>query len=131
MEKSGLPYFISFVISRDGRVLDGTPLDSAIQQVDAGTASRPLAYMVNCVYPSFLQAAKQPPSVFDRLFGILANASSLDHCELEGSAELKMDDVSAWGDLMLQLNRDFGMRILGGCCGTNQEHLQYLVETTV
>lgn len=126
MDQSGLPYFISFVISRNGCVLDGTPLDSAISQVDAYTVSKPLAYMVNCAYPSFLQAGTQPPSVFDRLAGILANASSLDHSELDGSAELHMESVASWGDQMLQLHFDHGVRILGGCCGTNQEHLQYL-----
>jgi homocysteine S-methyltransferase len=128
MAKSGLPYFISFVISRDGRVLDGTPLESAIRRLDAVTGPTPVAYMVNCAYPSFLQAGKQPPSLFNRLTGILANASSLDQAELDGSDELQMESVSAWGDLMLQLNREHGVRILGGCCGTNQEHLQYLVD---
>ena len=127
-ESTGLPYFMSFVISRDGRVLDGTPLEAAIQTIDGATMRKPLAYMVNCAYPAFLNAAHQPPSLFNRLLGYLANASSLDHCDLDGSDELQMESVAEWGDLMLQLNRDHGVKVLGGCCGTNQAHLAYLVD---
>jgi homocysteine S-methyltransferase len=129
LESTGLPYFISFVISRDGRVLDGTDLDTAIKTIDAQTQRKPLGYMINCAYPSFLCAADQPAAVFDRLLGYLANASSLDHCDLDGADELKTEKVADWGDLMLDLNRSYGVKILGGCCGTGEEHLQYLVST--
>lgn len=126
LERSGLPYFMSFVISRQGRVLDGTDLDTATKTVDAYTRRQPLGYMINCAYPSFLNAAAQPPAVFERLTGYLANASSKDHCELDGSQELLMESVSDWGELMLSLNRLYGVKVLGGCCGTNEPHLQYL-----
>jgi len=124
--RAGLPYFISFVISRDGRVLDGTTLAAAVERVDATVARKPLGYMVNCAYPSFLCAADQPPALFDRLTGYLANASSLDHCELDGAAELKSESVSNWGEAMFDLHRNYGVKILGGCCGTSSEHLRYL-----
>jgi len=127
IENTGLPYFISFVISRDGRVLDGTDLNTAIKRIDAYTQRQPLGYMVNCAYPSFLCAATQPPDVFDRLVGYLANASSKDHCDLEGAQELLMESVSDWGEKMLELNRTYGLKVLGGCCGTNGQHLSYLV----
>ena len=127
MEATGLPYFMSFVISRDGRVLDGTDLHTAIKTIDENTRHKPLGFMVNCAYPSFLCAATQPPELFNRLVGYLANASSLDHCDLDGAEELLMESVSGWGELMLGLNRTHGVKVLGGCCGTNEEHLNYLV----
>jgi homocysteine S-methyltransferase len=127
MEATGLPYFMSFVISRDGRVLDGTDLHTAIKTIDENTRHKPLGFMVNCAYPSFLCAATQPPELFNRLIGYLANASSLDHCDLDGAEELLMESVSEWGELMLDLNRTHGVKVLGGCCGTNEEHLNYLV----
>lgn len=127
MEKTGLPYIISFVISRDGLVLDGTPLDLAIEMIDSATRQKPLGYMVNCAYPSFLCARDQPAQIYNRLIGFQANASSLDHCDLEGADELEMDDISDWGKEMLELNRSYGVKILGGCCGTGSEHLKYVV----
>ena len=75
----------------------------------------------------FLCAAQQPRELFSRLIGYQANASSLDHCDLEQADELKAEDVSAWGDAMLDLNRSYGLTILGGCCGTGRAHLQYIV----
>jgi methionine synthase I (cobalamin-dependent) len=84
--------------------------------------------MVNCAYPTFLCPEKQPASLFDRLIGFQANASSLDHCDLDGSDRLEQEDVSDWGDAMLALNESYGVKILGGCCGTTGIHLRYIVD---
>ncbi len=127
MEKTGIPYIISYVINRNGDVLDGTPLIDAIGRVDDKTITPPLGYMVNCSYPTFLCADKQPVMLFKRLIGNSANASSLDHCELDGAEKLESESISEWGDAMLELNEKYGMKILGGCCGTDGEHLKYLV----
>ena len=128
MEKTGRPYIISFVIDREGLVLDGTPLAAAVEQVDAATQRRPLGFMVNCSYPTFLKAGQQPAALFERLVGYQANASALDHCDLDNADALKSEDVSAWGRAMLALNETYGVKILGGCCGTGVDHLRYLAE---
>ncbi len=127
MEQTGIPYIISFVISRNGKILDGTDLSAAIDIIDSATNRKPLGYMVNCAYPTFLCAAIQPSKVFNRLIGYQANASSLDHCDLDGADQLETENVSDWGNEMLILNRSYGVKILGGCCGTGSEHLRYVV----
>ncbi len=126
MQAAPQPYLISFVIGRDGRVLDGTDLPAALATVDDSTTRPPLGYLVNCAYPTFLGAAGQPRELFRRLIGYQANASSLDHCDLDGAATLQADAVSDWGRAMIDLNRRFGVKILGGCCGTDGRHLGYL-----
>ena len=126
MADSGLPYILSFVVGEDGKILDGTSLQAAIESIDALASVPPLGYFVNCSYPSFLKAALLPGKALGRLIGIQANASSLTHAELDGSAEVKFEPVVEWGQLMIQLNRDYGVKVLGGCCGTHGEHLQYL-----
>ncbi len=126
MAATDVPYLISFVISRAGRVLDGTPLIDAVHRVDAAVERKPLGFMVNCAYPTFLCAEDQPAELFERLIGYQANGSSLDHCDLDGATELKAECVADWGDEMLRLNRQFGIKILGGCCGTGRDHLRYL-----
>lgn len=128
MESTALPYVISFVISRDGHILDGSSLETAIELIDSNTSRPPLGYMVNCAHPSFLHPEDQPKNIFSRLIGYQANGSSLDHCDLERADELQTDDVAEWGKLMLALNASYGVQILGGCCGTGVEHLRYLVE---
>ncbi len=128
IDKTGVPYIISFVISKDGNILDGTSLNDAINIIDKGTVNKPTCYAVICSYPTFLCADDLPKQIFQRLLGYIGNASSLDHSELEGSELLKSDSVSDWGNEMLRLNRSFGVKIMGGCCGTNIEHIQYLIE---
>lgn len=127
MEKSGVPYVISFVINREGFVLDGTSLCEAINTIDSLTVIKPVGFMINCAYPTFLNRLNQPAEVFERLIGYLANASSLDHCDLDGSSNLEAEDTSLWGDEMLSLHK-MGIKVLGGCCGTGVEHLRYLVK---
>lgn len=126
---SGKPYVISFVINRFGRVLDGTDLAEAIERIDQEAALPPAGYMVNCVYPTFLHAEHQGPEFFKRLIGIQANASSKDHDQLDGSEQLQQDPIADWGKNMLHLHRRYGVKILGGCCGTDHRYLRYLVES--
>ncbi len=127
LEKTRTPYIISFVINREGRILDGTRLAQAFAEIDAVGNRPPLGYMINCAYPSFLNAARQPKAVMSRLIGFQANASSLDHSELDGADTLLTEELSDWGNHMVALNRAHGIKILGGCCGTGREHLQYIV----
>jgi len=84
--------------------------------------------MVNCSYATFLCAEKQPTNLFSRLIGYQANASSLDHCDLDEATQLETENVAEWGEEMLTLHREYGMKILGGCCGTGVTHLRYLAE---
>ncbi|MDJ0624672.1 MAG: homocysteine S-methyltransferase family protein [Desulfocapsaceae bacterium] len=125
---TGTPYIISFVTNPKGEVLDSTPLAEAITTIDENVSQPPLGYMVNCVYPTFVCAQSQPQQALDRLIGIQANSSSLDHEQLDGSAVLHQDDIEHWGDAMLLLNEKYGIQILGGCCGTDDSYLHYLVE---
>lgn len=122
------PYLISFVINSQGCVLDGTKLAEAIGAVDRAARRRPpLGYMVNCAYPSFLDMAALPQEARERLVGYQANASSKPHAALDGSATRHMDDLDDWAERMAALHLNWGLKILGGCCGTGHDHLQRMV----
>ncbi|MDZ7759088.1 MAG: homocysteine S-methyltransferase family protein [Desulfovermiculus sp.] len=127
MAQTGTPYIVSFVLNRQGRILDGYSLDQAIQRIDAQSSPPPAGYMVNCSYPSFFQPQEEPARVLNRLIGYQANASSLEHCELDQAEKIEADPLDDWGDRMLELHLCWGLKILGGCCGTGEEHLRYLV----
>lgn len=126
--KTGKPYIISFVISRDGNILDGTTLFDAISCIDKTVSPPPLGYAINCTHPSFLIPEKQNKEIFKRLLCFNANASSLDHCDLENADCLHVDDIQEWGNLMLELNKKYGVKMLSNCCGTSVEHIQYLLD---
>jgi S-methylmethionine-dependent homocysteine/selenocysteine methylase len=128
MAETNIPYIISFVINREGKILDGNSLKRAFREIDAVCRRPPLGYMINCAYPSFLNAHKQSQSVLSRLIGFQANASSLDQSKLDGAGTLQADDITDWGNLMIELNSKFGVKILGGCCGTSHKYLEYIVQ---
>ena len=61
MGDSGLPYIISFMIRGNGRLLDGTTINDAIQSIDASVEVQPACYMTNCVHPAVLYEALSQP----------------------------------------------------------------------
>jgi S-methylmethionine-dependent homocysteine/selenocysteine methylase len=124
---TGVPYLISFVIDSRGLLLDGQTLEEAVAKIDSGAFPVPAGYMINCAWPGFLKAETEPESVLSRLVGFQANAACLDPGKLDNSPELKVGDLDEWARRMAELNRRFGLQILGGCCGTGSEHLERLV----
>ncbi len=128
---TGLPYILSFVVRADGAVLDGTPLRTAIETIDA-TASVPAAYGINCVHPSLLaEALEAAGTAAGRIAYYQANASALGPEELDGRVELDADDPDALARAMHDVGARFGIRALGGCCGTGTEHIAALARLGV
>lgn len=134
MSDTGLPYIISFTITPDGRLIDNTTIDSAIRSIDQHVKRPPLCYMTNCVHPDILSRAlshdfNRTLNVQTRFLGIQANASPLTYEELDGSHDLKCSDPVSLAQSMIQAKRKFGLRILGGCCGTDGNHLREIAKS--
>ncbi|MBK7931528.1 MAG: homocysteine S-methyltransferase family protein [Bryobacterales bacterium] len=55
-----------------------------------------------------------------------ANSSRLDPREFATAAEFDGDGPEEFAEGLLALRREFGVRVLGGCCGTRAEHLDAL-----
>ena len=134
MSDTGLPYIISFTIRQDGRLIDGTTIDSAIRCIDRHVNHRPLCYMTNCVHPDILSLAlshdfNRTVNVRSRFLGLQANASPLSYEELDGSQDLKCSDPISLAQSMYHVKRKFNLRILGGCCGTDGNYLREIAKT--
>lgn len=131
----GLPCTVSFTVETDGQLPDGTALGEAICAVEAVTAShtRPVFYMVNCAHPDHVLGALEAAHAagapwLARLGGFRGNASRMSHAELDGCDELDAGDPAEYGRLVAGMARRFGLRLVGGCCGTDKRHLQALVD---
>ena len=127
-ERAGLPVLVSPTIEPDGRLPDGTPLGDFIAAVDQQTSGTPVGYMVNCVHPSHLgpvlaAAARAGAPWLARFRGMRANASTKTHAELDNSTELDRGNPAALARGVGDLRRDYRLTIVGGCCGTDAEHL--------
>jgi homocysteine S-methyltransferase len=112
-------------------LLDGTPLHAAVTTIDAAAAPKPLAYLINCTHASFAREALQHPAnsspfVRQRVIGLLANTAALSPEELDGSSNLVEEDPAAFSAALAALSREIGLKILGGCCGTDDRHIRAL-----
>lgn len=133
MESTGLPYIISFMIRDDGKLVDGTTINDAILSIDNATARNPICYMVNCVHPIILKKAlsypfNQTKLVKERFLGIQANTSPLSPEELDNSSDLKSSDSVSLAHDMMELYDYFTPKILGGCCGTDNTHMEEIAK---
>lgn len=130
---SKLPYIISFTVQADGRLIDGTSIVDAICYIDEITENNPVCYMANCIHPDILyKALTKPfndvPLVKKRFCGIQANTSLLSYAELDGSKDLKCSEPEDFACAMLRLKELGDFKIWGGCCGTDNRHMECLAE---
>lgn len=119
--EAGVPVTVSFVLGPEGRLLDGRSLDEAIERIGSPV-------MLNCTHWSFARMALEnlKPDRVPMVLGLHANTAACHPLELEGSAELRSETPDAFAAGMEALARDFGLRILGGCCGTSPSHMRAL-----
>jgi homocysteine S-methyltransferase len=121
----GIPAVVSFTVETDGQLPDGTSLAAAIAHIDEVTAAYPAYYMVNCAHPQHFQGVVGvgTPGA-DRIRGVRANASKRSHAELDEATTLDRGDPEDLAQRYLALlAANPGLAVLGGCCGTNQEHI--------
>ncbi len=133
MSETKKDYVISFVIRNSGTLLDGTQLTEAIKIIDNSIPNPPLFYLTNCIHPdvlhkSFNNLKDEDNILIKRLFGIQANASSKTPEELDTLEELDADLPVNWARGMVDLNKKYNFRILGGCCGTDARFISSIVE---
>lgn len=126
---AAVPVAISFTVETDGRLPDGTPLQEAIELVDATAA--PDWYGVNCAHPTHLLPALEEGATNDawrsRVVALRPNASTLTHAELDEMTVLDTGDLSLLTDSASSLRELLpSIRIVGGCCGTDSQHVAAL-----
>ena len=124
----GVPILISATVETDGRLPDGSTLREFIDTVDAATDALPLYYLVNCAHPTHLnptlEAARDADEAWlERFRGFRANSSRMSHEELDNSSVLDRGNPAELASEVAAMQRDYGLRVVGGCCGTDVEHI--------
>ena len=133
MSDTDIPYIISFTIQKDGKLIDGHTINYAIRFIDDNVSNKPVCYMTNCVHPDIVYQAlshdfNQTESVRMRFMGIQANTSALSYNELDGAKELQTSSPVDWAKAMMKLKSDYHFKIFGGCCGTNNRHMEEIAK---
>lgn len=117
----GLPMIMSLVVETDGCLADGTGLCEAIDRIDAETEGAALFFMVNCAHPTHFASAI---GAHPRLKGVVANASSCSHAELDEADTLDAGNPPQLGrEIADILRQNPAIRVFGGCCGTDMRHM--------
>ncbi len=133
LANTDIPYTISFVLRPDGTLLDGTPLHAAIELIDSSVDPKPTFYMANCIHPSVydqaMKAEKEHHSfIKDRLIGLQANTSPRSPEELDNLEYLDCEAPDSFANSTVKTARDYGLKIIGGCCGTDERHIEAMAE---
>ena len=121
------------MIKNNGKLIDGTTIHNAIINIDKATVHKPIGYMTNCVHPTVLRKALSAPFnktklVRERFCGIQANTSPLSPEELDNCSDLKSSDNVSLANEMMKLNQYFNPKIFGGCCGTDNTHIEEIAK---
>jgi homocysteine S-methyltransferase len=127
---AGMPAVISFTTETDGRLPSGASLAGAIAETDDVSGGYPAYYMINCAHPEHLtDALAGLGSCRERIRGLRANASRRSHAELDESADLDIGDPEELARQYVELRSSLpGLRVVGGCCGTDHRHVAAIAE---
>jgi S-methylmethionine-dependent homocysteine/selenocysteine methylase len=120
------PVVISFTVETDGVLPDGTALAEAVVAVDAATGAAPSYFMVNCAHPDhFGSVLEGGDPALARIRGVRVNASRQSHAELNESEVLDAGDPEELGAQLAGLHEHLPhLDVLGGCCGTDDRHIE-------
>lgn len=120
----GLPVAISVTVETDGRLPSGQTIGDAITQVDDATHGVAAYFMINCAHPTHFESSLAPSAPWlSRVRAVRANASKLSHAELDVATELDRGDLDELAGHYVGLAESLDLRIIGGCCGTDDEHV--------
>ncbi len=128
-----IPCVVSFTVETDGALPSGQSLGEAIERVDAETDSAPSSFMINCAHPTHFAAQLDVWQVWTaRIGGLRANASCKSHAELDNSTELDAGDPIDLASHCAAITKRLpSIRVLGGCCGTDHQHIAALANEVI
>lgn len=129
MSETNVPYIISFVANNNACLLDGTSINKAIDIIDNYVSNKPIFYSLSCTHPynakiGFINDC----FINSRLKGIQGNASKLTHKELDNALNIDSQDAVGFANDTIELSKLYNLQVLGGCCGTNAEHIKEIAK---
>ena len=119
---TGLPVLVSFVCSKEGRLLSGESLRDAVGAI---LEFQPDAVLVNCA-PASAMAGMLEEITFlldETAFGCYANIGEAD--PVQGWKNTGAEDPAVYAQCA-RTWRSAGARLIGGCCGTTPDHIAAL-----
>jgi len=120
-----IPIQVQVTIETTGRMLVGTEIGAALTTLDA---MHPDVLGINCATgPGEMYGPVHHLSERSRLpISVIPNAGLPSIVDGRVSYDLSAADLA---DHLARFITDYGVRVVGGCCGTTPEHLAAVIET--
>lgn len=130
LSATATPWMLSFVVRPTAVLLDGTPLEDAILEIDAATSPPPVGFSINCVHPEIARQALAQLSgqARRRIIAFQGNTSARTPEELDNLSEIDRAEAEPFARSVASLMEESSIRIVGGCCGTDTEHMRALAD---
>lgn len=124
-EAEGIPVGVSLTLTTDSRLRSGPTLREAVEEIDAETGGAAAWFGTNCSHPLEFEPALEPGDWTKRFRYVRPNAVKMDKVALCKLGHLEDGDPIELGQQMADVARRFpNVDILGGCCGTDERHLE-------
>lgn len=126
-KKRKLPVIVSVTVETMGTMLMGTDISAALTVIEPydivdiigmNCATGPKEMEENIRY----LCHNSPKNVF-----CMPNAGIPENVSGKAHYHLSPDEMQKWATLFV---KDFGVKVVGGCCGTNAEHIKKLSEVS-
>lgn len=123
--KKKIPVIVSVTVETTGTMLMGTEISAALTAIEPfdivdivgmNCATGPKEMSENIRY----LCQNSPKPVF-----CMPNAGIPENIGGKAHYHLSQDELTKW---LTHFSKDFGVNIIGGCCGTTPEHIRSLVE---
>jgi len=125
-QNCNMPIVIGFTVGTNGNLPSGQSLKEAITEVDKHTQNHVKYFMINCAHPShFKEVLNTDGEWKKRIRAVRANASKKSHTELDNSTKIddgNLEELSQ--DYVFLRKQLLNLNILGGCCGTDERHIE-------
>ena len=124
-ENSDLPIFVTFTFDKDGKLLNGADVETAVLMAEGLGVD---AVGFNCGLGPDLVAKLMPRARAVTCLPLIANPNAGLPVEKEGKTVFTTGPEE-FAEYMLDVYKE-GASVLGGCCGTNPEYIRLVAERT-
>lgn len=130
LSATATPWMLSFVVRPTAVLLDGTPLEDAVVEIDAEFSPPPAGFSINCVHPEVARQAlsRLSEDTRRRIIAFQGNTSARPPEELDGLSKIDRGEAEPFARSVALLMRESSVRIVGGCCGTDRTHMRAVAD---
>lgn len=128
-----LPIIISFVINREGFLLNGERIEPVIAHIDHETAGHVEGFALNCCSPHAFDrvvTSFEDRERIKRFIGFYPNSWDANPSSYETEEELIEPRKTLSLKKIIEIGRQYELKFIGGCCGFGYHDIEFLAKSS-